>query len=49
MNAHDQRFRDLRMPLLDHVDAVSPTGPMCCHARPLRGRQTQPSQREWQL
>ena len=49
MNAHDQRFGDLRVPLFDHVNAISPTGPMCCHARPHRGHQTQPSQRERQL
>ena len=35
--------------LFDHVNAISPTGPMCCHARPHRGHQTQTSQRERQL
>ena len=49
MNAHDPRFGDLRVPLFDHVNAISPTGPMCCHARPHRGHQTQTSQRERQL
>ena len=48
-DAHNQRFGDLRVPLFDHVDAISPTGPKSCHARPHRGRQAQPSQREWQL
>ena len=33
-DAHNQRFGDLRVPLFDHVDAISPTGPKSCHARP---------------